>query len=171
LNTNGLFGGASYLDGAFDDTRLLVNLVQTAIEHGAVCINYAPVRELVKETGRVCGVVAEDLESGESIRVAARVVVNATGPFSDYILKLDSPSASPVIAASQGIHLVFDRAFLPSESALIVPKTRDGRVIFAVPWHNLARDDRALSCSQTGAGRHSFHFRRHPAARARGSGY
>jgi glycerol-3-phosphate dehydrogenase len=138
LNTNGLFGGASYLDGAFDDTRLLVNLVQTAIECGAVCINYAAVRELVKESGRVCGVVAEDLESGESIRVAARVVVNATGPFSDHILKLDSPSASPVIAASQGIHLVFDRAFLPGDSALIVPKTRDGRVIFAVPWHNHA---------------------------------
>jgi glycerol-3-phosphate dehydrogenase len=138
LDTRGLYGGASYLDGGFDDTRLLVNLIQTAIERGAVCVNYAPVRELLKEAGRVRGVVAEDLETGKSLRIAGRVVVNATGPFSDQILKLDSPSATPVIAASQGIHLVFDREFLPSTSALIVPKTRDGRVIFAVPWHNHA---------------------------------
>jgi glycerol-3-phosphate dehydrogenase len=136
IETHGLYGGASYLDGAFDDTRLLVNLMQTAIERGAVCVNYAPVRELVKEGSKVRGVVAEDLETGDSLRLAARVVVNATGPFSDQILKLDNPSASPVIAASQGIHLVFDREFLPSASAIIVPKTRDGRVIFAVPWHH-----------------------------------
>jgi glycerol-3-phosphate dehydrogenase len=138
LETRGLYGGASYLDGAFDDTRLLVNLMQTAIEHGAVCVNYTPVRELVKQDGKVRGIIAEDLETGREIRIAARAVVNATGPFSDHILKLDNPHASPVIAASQGIHLVFDREFLPSTSALIVPKTRDGRVIFAVPWHNHA---------------------------------
>jgi glycerol-3-phosphate dehydrogenase len=138
LQTNGLYGGARYLDGAFDDTRLLVNLMQSAIERGAACVNYAPVRELVKESGRVRGVVVEDLETGKSFRIASRVVVNATGPFSDQILQLDHANASPVIAASQGIHLVFDREFLPGESALIVPKTRDGRVIFAVPWHNHA---------------------------------
>lgn len=138
LSTNGLYGGASYLDGAFDDTRLLVNLVQTAIEHDAACANYARVRELTKEAGRVRGVVFEDIESGKTYRVGARVVVNATGPFSDNVLKLDNPSASSVIAASQGIHLVFDRDFLPTSNALIVPKTRDGRVIFAVPWHNHA---------------------------------
>ncbi len=138
LETHGLYGGASYLDGAFDDARLLVNLVQTAIERGAVCVNYAPVRELVKEAGHVRGVVAEDLETGRSLRLSARVVVNATGPFSDQILKLDKPGAPSVIAASQGIHLVFDREFLPGETALIVPKTRDGRVIFAVPWHHHA---------------------------------
>jgi glycerol-3-phosphate dehydrogenase len=138
IETNGLYGGASYLDGAFDDTRLLVNLMQTAIERGAVCANYTPVRELVKENGKVRGVVAEDVETGKILRLAARVVVNATGPFSDHILKLDNPSAPSVIAASQGIHLVFDREFLPSNSAIIVPKTRDGRVIFAVPWHNHA---------------------------------
>jgi glycerol-3-phosphate dehydrogenase len=138
LETRGLYGGASYLDGAFDDTRLLVNLMQSAIEQGAVCVNYMPVRELVKEAGRVRGVVAEDLETGKQLRVPARVVVNATGPFSDQILQLDRPGASPVIAASQGIHLVFDREFLPGTTALIVPKTRDGRVIFAVPWHHHA---------------------------------
>jgi glycerol-3-phosphate dehydrogenase len=92
----------------------------------------------VKEDGKVRGVVAEDLETGKSLRLGARVVVNATGPFSDEILKLDNPTARPVIAASQGIHLVFDREFLPGDSAIIVPKTRDGRVIFAVPWHQHA---------------------------------
>jgi glycerol-3-phosphate dehydrogenase len=138
LETRGLYGGASYFDGAFDDTRLLVNLMQSAVELGAVCVNYAPVRDLVKEDRRVRGVIVEDLETGRSFRVAARVVVNATGPFSDQILQLDRPGASPVIAASQGIHLVFDREFLPSTTALIVPKTRDGRVIFAVPWHDHA---------------------------------
>jgi glycerol-3-phosphate dehydrogenase len=138
LETRGLYGGARYLDGAFDDARLLVNLMQTAIEHGALCANYAPARELIKESGKVRGVVAEDLETGKATQLRARVVVNATGPFSDRILKLDDPSARPVIAASQGIHLVFDREFLPSDSAIIVPKTRDGRVIFAVPWHEHA---------------------------------
>jgi glycerol-3-phosphate dehydrogenase len=133
-----LYGAVSYLDGAFDDARLLVNLMQTAIEHGAVCLNYAPVRELVKEAGRVRGVVAEDLETGKSLRMRARVVVNATGPFADDILRLDDPAAGTVIAPSQGIHLVFDREFLPSSSALIVPKTPDGRVIFAIPWHDHA---------------------------------
>jgi glycerol-3-phosphate dehydrogenase len=136
LEPRGLRGGVRYLDGAFDDTRLLVNLVQTAIEQGAVCINYAPVRELIKEAGRVRGVVVEDSETGQTLRFTARVVVNSTGPFSDEIMQLDDPHAQPVIAASQGIHLVFDREFLPGDSALLVPKTRDGRLIFAVPWHS-----------------------------------
>jgi glycerol-3-phosphate dehydrogenase len=138
LERSGLYGGVSYLDGAFDDTRLLLNLVQTAIEHGAVCLNYAPVRELIKESGHIRGVMAEDTETGEALRVTGRVVVNATGPFADRVLQLDDSRASPVIAPSQGIHLVFDREFLPCSSALIVPKTRDGRVIFAIPWHNHA---------------------------------
>jgi glycerol-3-phosphate dehydrogenase len=133
-----LYGGVSYLDGAFDDTRLLVNLVQTAVEHGAVCLNYAPVRELVKESGKLTGVVAVEAESGEVLHTRARAIVNATGPFADQILRLDEPGAPPVIAPSQGIHLVFDRKFLPSSAALIVPKTPDGRVIFAIPWHDHA---------------------------------
>jgi len=135
LEPSGLHGGVSYLDGVFDDARLLINLVQTAIEHSAVCVNYAPVRELIKSSGRVSGVLAEDIETGRTFKLMARVVVNATGPFSDNVLKLDEPAAQSVIAASQGIHLVFDREFMPSEAALIVPKTRDGRVIFAIPWH------------------------------------
>lgn len=135
LETHGLVGGVLYLDGAFDDARLLVNLMQTAIDQGAVCLNYAPVRELSKQSGRICGIVAENAETGKELRIAARVVVNATGPFSDAVQRLDDKEAERWIAPSQGIHLVFDRSFLPGETALIVPRTRDGRVIFAVPWH------------------------------------
>jgi glycerol-3-phosphate dehydrogenase len=135
LETSGLYGAVMYLDGAFDDSRLLVNLAQTAIEAGALCLNYMPVRALDKVYGRVVGVVTENIESGRTYRVAACVVVNATGPFTDTIRRLDEPKADPTIAPSQGIHLVFGRDFMPGETALIVPKTRDGRVVFAIPWH------------------------------------
>ena len=130
-----LRGGVLYWDAQFDDARLLINMMQTAIDCGAICVNYAPVRELIKQTGRIEGLIVEDAETGKSVRVAARVVVNATGPFSDAIRRLDDPSAELAIAASQGIHIVLDGRFLPGETALMVPKTRDGRVIFAIPWH------------------------------------
>ncbi len=135
LHQEGLRGGVLYWDGQFDDTRLLVNMVQTAIDHRAVCINYAPVHGLIKNAGRVRGFVAEDAETGRQVRVAAKVVVNATGPFSDNVRRLDDPAAAPAIATSQGVHLIFDHKFLPGETALMVPRTPDGRVIFAVPWH------------------------------------
>lgn len=135
LETQGIVGGIRYFDGAFDDARLLVNLVQTAIESGATCTNYVRVRELVKESGRVTGVVAEDVEGGGEIRLRAKAVINATGPFSDHVRRMDEPQAAAAIVPSQGIHLVFDRSFMPGDTALIVPKTRDGRVIFAIPWH------------------------------------
>jgi glycerol-3-phosphate dehydrogenase len=138
LETAGLCGGIRYFDGAFDDARLLVNLVQTAIEAGAVCLNYVPVRELVKESGRVVGVVVVDAETGSERRVQGRVVINATGPFSDHTRRLDDPQAEAAIVPSQGIHLVFDRAFMPGDTALVVPKTRDGRIVFAIPWHEHA---------------------------------
>jgi glycerol-3-phosphate dehydrogenase len=135
LEPRGLRGGVLYWDAQFDDARLLVNMMQTAVDHGAICVNYAPVRELIKESGRIRGFVAENLETGRSARVDARVVVNATGPFSDSIARLDDPQAPPTLATSQGIHLVFDRKFLPGGTALMVPRTRDGRVVFAIPWH------------------------------------
>jgi glycerol-3-phosphate dehydrogenase len=135
IEQRGLRGGVLYFDGQFDDTRLLINMMQTAIDCGAVCLNYVRVRDLIKQTGRVEGFIAEDMETGKSVRVNARVVVNATGPFSDTILRLDEPTAEQVIAASQGIHIVLEGKFLGGETALMVPKTPDGRVIFAIPWH------------------------------------
>jgi glycerol-3-phosphate dehydrogenase len=135
LRSDGLRGGVIYYDAQFDDARLVVNLVQTAIEHGAVCLNYIRVRELLKESGRVVGVVGEDVESGAELRATARVVINATGPFVDALCRQDDPHEVPLIAPSQGIHLVVDGSFLGGQTALMVPKTPDGRVIFAIPWY------------------------------------
>jgi glycerol-3-phosphate dehydrogenase len=136
IRTDGLRGGVVYYDGQFDDARLLVNLVQTASEQGAAPLNYAQVVAVTKGTdGTVDGVIARDLESGRELRAGARVVINAAGPFADSVRRLADPAADALIAPSQGIHLVFDRSFLPGTSAIMVPHTRDGRVMFAIPWH------------------------------------
>jgi glycerol-3-phosphate dehydrogenase len=137
IKTDGLRGGVVYYDGQFDDTRLLINLAQTAADHGAILLNYVQVTGLVKGAeGFVEGVEARELETGQEFHAAAKVVINATGPFCDNIRLLADPAAVPMIAPSQGIHLVFDRSFLPGKSAIMVPHTRDGRVMFAIPWKN-----------------------------------
>ncbi|WP_442482686.1 FAD-dependent oxidoreductase [Aeoliella sp. SH292] len=135
LKAEGLQGGIRYFDAGFDDTRLLVSMLQTAIDEGATCINYLAVNGLIKQSGRVGGVMAHDELNGTTYELRARVVINATGPFSDSIRQMDSPETRPRIQPSQGIHIVLDRRFLPGTSAMIVPKTADGRVIFAIPWH------------------------------------
>ena len=136
IRTEGLRGGVVYYDGQFDDARLLVNLAATAVEQGAVLVNYARVIGLTRGAdGLVDGVVARDLESDRELRAGARVVINATGAFADGVRRMAEPDALPLIAPSQGIHLVFDRTFLPGDSAIMVPHTRDGRVMFAIPWH------------------------------------
>ena len=135
LEQNGLRGGVIYYDGQFDDSRLAINLVQTAADHGAVMVNYAKVTGLIKSNGMVGGVEVEDQLNGDSFNVNARVVVNATGVFTDGVLKMDNPDAKPIIAPSQGVHLVIDKEFSPGDSAIMVPHTSDGRVLFAVPWN------------------------------------
>src|SRR5579884_1274848 len=136
LRTEGLRGGVIYFDGQFDDSRLLLNLVTTAFEQGAVLLNYAQVTGLRKDAeGFVDGVLVRDLETGEDFEARGRVVINATGPFSDRLRRQADPSVTPMIAPSQGIHLVFDGSFLAGESAIMVPHTSDGRVMFAIPWH------------------------------------
>jgi glycerol-3-phosphate dehydrogenase len=136
INQAGLRGGVIYYDGQFDDARLLINMVATAAEQGATLINYCGVTGLTKDKdGFVNGVAVRDEESGVDFTATARVVVNATGPFTDALRRLADPSVKPMIAPSQGIHLVFDRSFLPGDSAIMVPHTSDGRVMFAIPWH------------------------------------
>ena len=136
LNTEGLRGGVIYFDGQFDDSRLLINLVATAYEQGAVLLNYAQVTEVTRDAeGFVDGVVVRDMETGEEFHAQAKVVVNATGPFCDDLRRKADPSVQPMIAPSQGIHLVFDGSFLAGDSAIMVPHTSDGRVMFAIPWH------------------------------------
>lgn len=135
LEPNGLRGGVLYYDGQFDDSRLAINLTQTAARHGAHCVNYAKVTGLMKAENKVEGVRAADQLTGESFDIKGRVVINATGVFTDSILKMDRPDAKNIISPSQGIHLVIDREFSPGDTAIMVPKTDDGRVLFAVPWH------------------------------------
>ncbi len=136
LKTEGLRGGAVYYDGQFDDARLLIHMAATAYEQGAVLLNYVAVTGLTKDTqGFVNGVNARDVETGREFHAAAKVVINATGAFSDRLRLLAESGAAPMIAPSQGIHLVFDSAFLAGESAIMVPHTSDGRVLFAIPWH------------------------------------
>ncbi|HWN99768.1 MAG TPA: glycerol-3-phosphate dehydrogenase/oxidase [Blastocatellia bacterium] len=137
IKTEGLRGGVIYFDGQFDDSRLLINLVATAADQGATLLNYARVTALSRdEDGFIDRVAASDVESGVEFESFAKVVINATGPFSDSVRRLADPNAASMIAPSQGIHLVFDRSFLPGDSAIMVPHTSDGRVMFAIPWHN-----------------------------------
>ena len=136
IKTEGLRGGVVYYDGQFDDTRLLINLVRTAADQGATLINYVRVVALTKgPDGFVDGLVAADQETGQQWTIAARVVVNATGAFSDSVRRMAEPDVPALMAPSQGIHLVFHHSFLSAESAIMVPHTSDGRVMFAIPWH------------------------------------
>src|ERR1700734_530173 len=136
IQTEGLRGGVIYFDGQFDDTRLLIHLAATAVDQGAVLLNYAPVVEITRgPDGFADGVVAIDSESGQRMKIPAHVVVNAAGIFADDVRRLAEPELAGMIAPSQGIHLVFERAFLRGNTAIMVPHTSDGRVLFAIPWH------------------------------------
>lgn len=134
VQTQGLRGGVIYYDGQFDDARFAIALAQTATNRGAAVVNYARVEAFIKHSGRISGATIEDLETGERRTVEARVVINATGVFTDVLRRLDDAKAAPMLTLSSGVHLVLDRSFLPGEYALMVPKTSDGRVFFALPW-------------------------------------
>lgn len=136
IKQKGLYSGVEYHDGQFDDSRLAINLMQTAIEQGAGVINYTKVTGLLKENNRVAGVIAQDTLTGKTYHIKSRTVINATGIFVDDLLQMDKPGKKPMVRPSQGVHLILDKKFLPSEDALMIPKTDDGRVLFAVPWHN-----------------------------------
>ncbi len=135
LEREGLNGGILYHDGQFDDARLAINLAQTAAEHGAVVLNHCRCAGLLKEHGHVAGLRLIDEEGGREFEVRARAVINATGVFADSVRAFDEPAAPPLLSPSQGIHLVLPADFLPGNTAVMIPKTDDGRVLFAVPWH------------------------------------
>lgn len=131
-----LVGGVLYHDGQFDDARLALNLAQTIWDNGGCALNYISVTGLIKTAdGRVSGVLARDTESGKEHSIQAKVVVNATGVFADDILQMENPGSRKTLCVSQGVHLVLDKKFYPSDDALMIPETSDGRVLFAVPWH------------------------------------
>lgn len=136
LRESGLRGGTLYWDAQFDDARLAVAMARTASEHGAALANHIRVESLVRGQGRISGVIAVDRLSGEEVRLSGRVVINATGVFTDSVREMDEPDSGRIIAPSQGIHLVLDRRFLGGEVAMMLPSTDDGRVLFAIPWMN-----------------------------------
>ncbi len=137
IKSKGLRGGVLYYDGQFDDARLALNVAQTCDKMSAEVVNYIRVMDLLKdEQGKVSGVKAVDTESGKSYDIPATSVVNATGIFVDDILQMDRPTGKPMIAPSQGVHIVLDKHFLPGDHAIMIPKTSDGRVLFCVPWHD-----------------------------------
>ena len=139
LEPEGLTGGVVYFDGQFDDARLLIHLAMTAADHGATLVNYCPATGLLRDAeGYVNGLMACDEESGEELTIAARIVVNATGVFTDSIRRMADHDAEQLVVTSQGIHLVFERSFLKADTALMVPRTSDGRVLFVIPWHEHA---------------------------------
>ena len=136
LHREGLRGGALYYDGQFDDARLAITLAQTAAMHGATVLNYFKVTSFLKKKGRIIGVHATDMETGSHFRFYAKVIINATGIFADEVCKLDSRRSPLNLAPSQGVHLVLPASLLASKTAILVPHTDDGRVIFIVPWHD-----------------------------------
>lgn len=139
IRRDGLRGGVQYFDGQFDDARLLINLVATAAAQGATLCNYVKVVRLLKGAdGFASGVVAQDQLGAGEWSLRAKVVVNATGPFSDAVRRMDDAEAPNHIAPSQGVHIVLPQRFLPTDSAIMVPHTADGRVMFAIPWHGHA---------------------------------
>lgn len=135
IRRQGLRGGVSYFDGQFDDARFAINLAQSAAEHSATVVNYFRATGLIKKNGMVSGVRAEDLETGKVYSLHSRIVINATGVFVDDILGMDEPGRPAMVRPSQGIHLVFDQKFLSVAEAMMIPRTSDGRVLFAIPWN------------------------------------
>ncbi|WP_231459765.1 glycerol-3-phosphate dehydrogenase/oxidase [Pedobacter sp. Leaf132] len=135
IKAKGLKGGIKYFDGKFDDARLAINIAQTAIENGATLLNYTKVISLQKNGESITGIETEDTLTGKRNNFKGKVIINATGVFVDDILKMNNPNSKNMVRPSQGIHIVLDKSFLNTDSALMIPKTSDGRVLFAVPWH------------------------------------
>lgn len=136
LKPEGLRGGIVYHDGQFDDSRMAITLARACVENGGTVLNYFRVNTLLKnEAGKVSGVLAKDTESGKEYTINGKLVINATGVFADEIHRMDDPSSKPKIRPSQGVHVIIDSSFLKSRSAIMIPKTDDGRVLFAIPWY------------------------------------
>lgn len=136
LREEGLRGGVVYYDGQFDDARMNVAIAQTAAERGAFIVTHAPVIGFLHRAGKICGARVRQQEDGHELEVAARVVLNATGPYADQLRRLDDPNAAAMLSASSGVHIILDARFAPPGTGLLIPETEDGRVLFLLPWQN-----------------------------------
>lgn len=130
-----LKGGIAYYDAQFDDARLAIHLDQICAEQGGSLLNYFKVSALLKEGNKILGIIARDMENQKEYRLHSKVVINATGVFADEILQLDESQRPISLKDSQGTYIVLDKSFFKSTSAMVIPKTSDGRGLFAVPWN------------------------------------
>ena len=136
VEQDGLHGGICYHDGQFDDARMAITLAHTVVDHGGVVLNQAEVTGFDKTHDQISGVRVHDRVSGEEFAITSKVVVNACGIFADRIRSMDDENSKPIIEPAQGVHIVLDKKFQPSDTAIMVPHTDDGRVLFVIPWHN-----------------------------------
>ncbi len=136
INSTNLKGGILYFDGQFDDTRLAIELAKTAVTNGATVLNYCAATSFIKTKDTITGVCFCDIIDNVFYTANAKAVINATGVFADALMQLDKPSQNKMIAPSQGVHIVIENKFFPGNAAMMIPNTEDGRVLFAVPWHN-----------------------------------
>ncbi len=134
LQKAGLKGGVKYWDGQFDDARLALALARSAAKEGALLVNYCKATKLIHESGKLVGLSCQDQETGKKYKIAASCIINATGVWVDEIRRQDGEAVKDIVAPSQGVHVVVDREFMPTDHAMLIPKTVDGRVLFAVPW-------------------------------------
>lgn len=135
LNRKNLLGASVYFDAQFDDARFAIALAQTAVDLGATIINYVEAKSFVKQDGKIQSLIVEDVETKQTASIQGLCFINATGPFCDFLRKIDDPQSMEVIAPSQGIHIVLPSHFCPSKKAILIPHTKDERVIFCIPWH------------------------------------
>jgi len=134
LSEEHLNGGCLFSDGQFDDARFAIELAKSLDEQGGYLLNYAPVQSFIKENGYLNGVIATDLINGEELEIHGRTIINATGIYVDELQKMDNPTATPLLSFSRGSHIVLENHFLPGETALVIPKTVDKRMLFLIPW-------------------------------------
>lgn len=137
VKAEGLMGGVQFYDGQFDDARLTVALMRTAYNLGATPLNYMPVIGIERKGGWIQSVTARDKETGEEFRIRTKMVFNAAGAWVDPIRRMVDPDASTLVRVSRGSHILLDKSFMPSDTGMLIPKTRDGRVLFAIPWHEM----------------------------------
>lgn len=137
VKAEGLMGGVQFYDGQFDDARLAVALMRTAHDQGALTLNYMPVTGIEYRGGWIQSVTATDKETGEEFRIRTKMVFNAAGAWVDPIRRMIDPEASTLVQVSRGSHILLDKSFMPGETGMLIPKTRDGRVLFAIPWHDM----------------------------------
>jgi glycerol-3-phosphate dehydrogenase len=137
LHASGLRGGILYHDGQFDDARYAIALLRTFQDLGGMAVNYVEAIRLLEHSGKIIGVQARDCENGAVFDLQAKIVINACGVQAEETIALDGRPHPPLLAVSQGSHFVLPRSFLPAKAALMIPRTADGRVLFAIPWHGV----------------------------------